>query len=700
MFKKVDTKIIAAIIITCMFVIMIQGSLIYFNMNTILDKDLEALVESTAQEKTNLIEQKIGRAVGISDDISSIVVGVVDPEQLNTKGEEYENILDPIIKKIILDNIEQVMGAYLILNPENTDRTYGVYYEDVENNGQLQAKELYDISLFREKHARVTWYYDCIDKKDGVWYEPYYSNHNQIEMISFTKPIYKDDVYVGLLSIDLNFQVIKDFVNEIELINSGYVFIVNEADHFVVHKTFTVEDNLEQVEGGEYARLKTEIDQNSSATGEYEIDGKEKHLSFAKLSNGWTVCSVIGDESLKSSNLMIIKIMSGSALLAVVLSILLAKVLCRNIGRSITYVTKALNQLADLNLTIEAKEEKLEKRVTNRKKKDQINSMISSLGSLRSHLRTIIPQLQIESKDTFTFSNNLASSIDNSVSSMENITQIMNQISMSSMEQIETSKTGAGRLASLAEKIEESIVQTQHVNNYLTKTQKQNEENIVHMNNLSKKFEVTQHNTKEVGENIHLLSQKSQDIGKIITTIGSIADQTNLLALNATIEAARAGEHGKGFVVVAEEIKKLSEETSIATSEIERIIKEICDKIELTEKGVQIGEEALQESSVAMKETSESFAVIAEDIKNMVSVTKELIGNINRVDQDKEEAIQAIDHILMTSEQNGENIEGVLPSVKEENNALEEMKEISNRLKSLAENLDSIANSFIMEEKK
>lgn len=694
MFKKVDSKISLAIIVASMLIVLIQGGLILGKVNAVLEHDMEQLVETTAKEKTNLIEQKITRAVGISNDISSIVVGVVDPEELTKKGDEYEKILDPIIKKIILDNIDQVMGAYLILDPEESDRTYGVYYEDVDNNGVLVEKEKYDISLFREKSERVQWYYDCVGVKEGVWYEPYFSNHNQVEMISFTKPIYKDEVYVGLLSIDLNFQVIKDFVNEIELMNSGYVFIVNEADNFVVHRSFTVEDNLSTIGEGDYARLKEDVDTLNEKTDKYMIDGLEKHLSFSKLSNGWAVCSVIGRDSLVASNWEIIRIMCIIAGVSIVVSVILSRVFCYKIGHAITYVTSALNQLADLNLTVQEKEAKFEQKFT---KKDQIGIMVTSLSSLRSHLVNIIPKLKIESKDTLNFSKHLTESVKQSSNAMEAISVIMDQVADGSEKQVQEAEFGVERLNSLATMIEESIVQTRDVNDYLSRTSIQNEKNMQHMKNLSDKFKITQKNTGEVGDNIHLLSKKSQDIGNIVTTIKSIADQTNLLALNATIEAARAGEHGKGFVVVAEEIKNLSEETTEATNEIAHIIQEICDKIEETEQGMQEGEAALSESSFAMEETSTSFTTIAQDIKNMVSVTKELIHNITQINTDKEEVIRAMDHILEASKENGHNVDEILPSIEQEQAVLKEMKEISSKLKVLSENLDTISESFVTE---
>ena len=77
------------------------------------------------------------------------------------------------------------------------------------------------------------------------------------------------------------------------------------------------------------------------------------------------------------------------------------------------------------------------------------------------------------------------------------------------------------------------------------------------------------------------LSERSKQIAEIVNVIGEISNQTNLLALNASIEARRAGEHGKGFSVVAEEVRKLAENTKTSTEDIANLTKKIEEQIGL-----------------------------------------------------------------------------------------------------------------------
>lgn len=693
---KVHVKLTMTVIMVSIAVVILQAVLSLGRMDTMLGSDMEALVETTAKEKTNLIEQQIDRAVGIADDISSIVEGIVDVPTYKQHGADYEATLDPIIKKIILDNIDQVMGAYLILDPEQTDDSrdeiYGVYYEDVANDGNLVKKEKYSRERF-DKNSDF-WYYDCIDVKEGIWYEPYVSSSNNVEMISYTVPIYKEDTYIALLSIDLNFGVIKDFVNSIELMNSGYTFIVNEEEHFIAHKTLTTEDGMDTAEDGAYARLAEAINKNDTATGIYDLDGKSQYLSFAKLSNGWTVCAVIGQDSLLENRASLKKITGYTAVLAVILAFLMSIFFFMPIGRAISHVTDSLNQLAELKLTITQKEAAYERRY---KRKGQLGSMIASVKSLRGQLTDIIPKIQQKSEETYSFANQLDSSVTQNVSFMEHTTSVVGDVSAASREQTVSAEQGVNGLNTLANMIEECVKNTGDVSEYLEKTQTQNDSNIVQMKDLTQKFQLTEQHTKNVNDNIHNLSEKSQIIGNIVTTIESIASQTNLLALNATIEAARAGEAGKGFAVVAEEIKSLSEETTNATNEIDAIVKEICAGIADIEGTSQDNENAILESSQAMEHTAQSFKAIAADIHSMITATKQLADNIKNINNTKEQVISSIDFILAGSRQNGENFAQITKMVDEQQNNMKEMKEISDQMQVLSGDLEKIVKLFIID---
>jgi len=169
-----------------------------------------------------------------------------------------------------------------------------------------------------------------------------------------------------------------------------------------------------------------------------------------------------------------------------------------------------------------------------------------------------------------------------------------------------------------------------------------------------------------VGESaghIASLADLSKKIGDIIGIINEIADQTNLLALNAAIEAARAGEHGRGFAVVADEVRKLAERTTGATSEVSGIIREIQAKVTSAvssiehvtvkvDKGVDLSSKAGSELQTIVKSVEELHLMvqqIATAIEEMSATSDQISKDIESISGISSDTSQSSNEVLNAS---------------------------------------------------
>ncbi|MCJ8007451.1 methyl-accepting chemotaxis protein [Lederbergia wuyishanensis] len=198
----------------------------------------------------------------------------------------------------------------------------------------------------------------------------------------------------------------------------------------------------------------------------------------------------------------------------------------------------------------------------------------------------------------------------------------------------------------------------------------------------------------EAAEKIYSLGQKSAQIDQIVNLISDIANQTNLLSLNATIEAARAGEHGKGFLIVANEVRKLAEKTAESAVQIRHIIETILVETEQAVQSMTRGAEVLTNGMDMVGKTEIAFDDIALAIEKVLQEAKEVIDVARDVSERAHDMVGSMEQITAISQQIATSTEMVASSTEEQIASIDEVAKEAYFLDDLAKDLSNVMERF------
>ena len=249
------------------------------------------------------------------------------------------------------------------------------------------------------------------------------------------------------------------------------------------------------------------------------------------------------------------------------------------------------------------------------KSHDEISDLAKYFNTFIANVQEIVNEVKNSTNEVASGNSQLAATIEELSATFNSQTEQVNSIVVDMNNITNQSQDATNELNSALQIINTTTESTTNGQNSLTEVKNT-------MLDINTK-------TTHLSDTINNLLESSAQIGEILVVINDIADQTNLLALNAAIEAARAGEAGRGFAVVADEVRKLAERTTKATSEIENIISTLQQESEKASQEMSSASISVTNGVEVIETTTSSFSEVVGGVNNVANSTYQLMEGFN-----------------------------------------------------------------------
>lgn len=370
---------------------------------------------------------------------------------------------------------------------------------------------------------------------------------------------------------------------------------------------------------------------------------------------------------------------------AVIIALGLAVFLSHMISKPIHLVVERMKFVANGDLTREPLKIKT---------KDEIGQLVTATNEMAASMRNIVGKISGVSETVSSHSEELTQSAAEVTAGAEQMATVMEELASGAETQANRSGDLSSAMTEFVAKVQEANESGESVQEGSTKVLEMTHVGSQLMLDSTKQMKTINEIVKDSVENVQSLNDRSRKISQLVTVIKDIADQTNLLALNAAIEAARAGEHGRGFSVVAEEVRKLAEQTAVSVTEITGIVENIQEGFGVVTESLQTSYKEVEKGTNQIETTGETFNDISEQLIEMVNSFRVISENLSDIASTSQEMGGSVQEMAETAEEAAAGVEQASASVQQTNCSMEEVAGSSKQLAQLAEELNGLVRQF------
>ncbi|WP_378956053.1 methyl-accepting chemotaxis protein [Pelosinus sp. sgz500959] len=521
-------------------------------------------------------------------------------------------------------------------------------------------------------------------KGNTFFTDAYISSFTNAPCITISTPIKNSSgQVVGVFAADISLQSLKGIAENVKVGKNGYIEIIDNVGTVIAHpdhdkvlkkESFANIDYVQKVINGQSGWVET-----------VSTRGDKTLTDFAPIANyKWGIIvnqpvAEIFDAAISAAYLII-----AILIISILLATITAFYITRGIVNPLRQVVETVDLIADGDLSHTLTAEGVL----------EVNQLVRGVNHMTESLRKIITHTATVAESVAASAEELTAAATEVGRASDEVAHTIQNVAHSAVTQMRLSEESTNVILGMNSCNLDTVQAARDVSEVSDKSEQSAENGIKQAEHAVSLMNHIQDDVNQTGIMIDVLGQKSRQIGQIVEVITGIAGQTNLLALNAAIEAARAGEQGRGFAVVADEVRKLAEQSQTAAKEIAAIIGAIQSETAQTVEAMDKSGKEVAEGVRVVVASKIAFEEIYVDVKNMRQRVEKIVGLVEHQCMGSSQVEQVVRGIADSARLNSDSSQEVAAASQEQNASLQEIVTAVSSLAKMSSELQEAVSNF------
>ncbi|MWC30479.1 methyl-accepting chemotaxis protein [Paenibacillus sp. MMS18-CY102] len=673
--RSVGAKMFLFIFVSILVCVLVVGMLAYNTSKSIIRTNAMNSNFQTIQQAGGKLEllfenyERLTLQVMVDSEIQDQLAIIQDKSVAQYEALQATQKLNALIQKYVLSN-GSIQNGYLI---PLTDGDFAL------GSSAFDSKKAHESS----------WYQGMVDASgQAVWIETQpkglngYINEPTIAVGRLLKNSVTNEALFAIV-FEIKLASIEETVGNISLGDGSTVSLVDAKNQYISYKG---EDAASKYGKPSDTVIPNSGEEAKSGSVEVNDNAGESVLAAYESFNdsGWRIVGKTPvNELVKDANKIFVMTFIVTAIAAVA-AIVISYLIIRMFARPLVQLRNLMNEGERGNLSVRL----------HLKRSDEIGQLTDSFNRMMTEITSLVDQTNLSAKDVLDTASELTEASRKTAVASKEISVATEEIAGGATSLAMEAERGNDLTATINTQMKTVMSANSSMESSAAAVEQASEQGTIHMNSLIEKTGETEEMTRNMVSKVDKLKESTSSIRKILDVLNNITKQTNILSLNATIEAARAGAAGKGFMVVADEIRKLADQSRQSIDVVGQITETIQKEIDETVEVLSEAYPIFQEQVSSVKESNQIFLAVQGHMSRFGESLGSVTAAIGKLDESQAVLTDAMSSVSAVAEQSSATSEEVASLSTEQLSISEGLVRLSNRLEDVSNKLKESLSKF------